>query len=107
MPRDIGLDGLRRLTNVGHPSRIIRKETRMPRKSMPSERSLELAREQSISELEQAIADREQLVGDRDQLRIDQEQLQHDQQREGTTTTGDKPPEPILDDRQARIDREQ
>jgi hypothetical protein len=69
-------------------------------------RSEELAREQSLSELEQAIGDREQFTGDRDQARIDHEQTNHDKQRRDAAGT-DRRLAPILDDRQARIDREQ
>ncbi len=70
-------------------------------------RSVELAREQSLTELEQALADREQLTGDRDQIRIDQEQFNHDEQREIDVSANGDAPNPVLDDRQDRIDREQ
>ena len=68
-------------------------------------RAEELAREQSLTELQQALGDREQLVGDRDQVRIDQLQLHHDEARQAGA--GKDRLAPILDDRQARIDREQ
>ena len=78
----------------------------MQKQTDQPERSEELAREQALTELEQAIGDREQFAGDRDQARIDQQQLSHDQQREEAATS-DTRVRPILDDRQARIDREQ
>jgi hypothetical protein len=78
----------------------------MPKESDQPKRALELAREQSLTELEQAIGDREQLGADRDQARIDQEQFHHDEQRHADSITGRRPAR-ILDDRQARIDREQ
>ncbi len=76
-------------------------------RSEQATRSIELAREQSLTELEQALADREQLSGDRDQIRIDQEQFNHDEQREIDVSTNGYAPNPVLDDRQDRIDREQ
>ena len=78
----------------------------MPKASDQPKRALELAREQSLTELEQAIGDREQLGADRDQARIDHEQFNHDEQRQADAITGQLPAR-IQDDRQARIDREQ
>ncbi len=76
-------------------------------RSEQATRSIELAREQSLTELEQALADREQLSGDRDQIRIDLEQFNHDEQREIDVSTNGYTANPVLDDRQDRIDREQ
>lgn len=78
----------------------------MPDHTERTARSAELAREQSLTELEQAIGDREQLGGDRDQVRIDHEQ-QHQDELRAANATGGTGAGAMLDDRQARIDREQ
>jgi hypothetical protein len=80
-------------------------ERQMPDRTEGMARSQELAREQSLTELEQAIGDREQVAGDRDQMRIDHEQDDQDEQRR--STGGGEGRDAVLDDRQARIDREQ
>lgn len=79
----------------------------MPAQSDHATRSTELPREQSLIELEQAVADREQFVGDRDQTRISHEQCDHDEARRSDARSTPWPSNPILDDRQTRIDRQQ
>jgi hypothetical protein len=86
---------------------ITLKELRMPARPDHATRSDELAREQSLIELEQAVADCEQFAGDRDQGRIDYEQLHHDEARRSDAESAGHPSHPIVDDRQARIDRQQ
>jgi hypothetical protein len=104
--KDSGPDVQQHSRTYGHPPGTADEEISMSRKTDRKARSRKLAKEQSLTELEQAIGEREQLAGDRDQARIDLEQVDQDEQRQESTAP-DQRVATILDDRQARIDREQ